>query len=83
MNVRGTYGIFADSIPTSVPIRGYVRVSVARKHADSQVQTTLVPDETGIWSLGLTVAGQGDLYVDGELVVENSRDQVADVSFVS
>lgn len=44
---------------------------------------TLTPDVSGPWILGLTVAGQGDLYIDGQLVVENSIAQEADVSFVS
>jgi hypothetical protein len=43
---------------------------------------SFTPNATGVWILGLTVAGQGDLYVDDKMVVENSTNQEPDVSFV-
>ena len=87
MDITGTYGMFVDGIPSSVPIRGYIKASLmsreSKRRADRQAWGTFVPDQTGTWTLGLTVAGQGDLYVDGRLVVENSKNQKADVTFVS
>lgn len=35
------------------------------------------------WELGLGVAGQGDLYVDGEELIDNTLNQEPSVLFVS
>ncbi|CDZ97665.1 glycoside hydrolase family 3 protein [Phaffia rhodozyma] len=35
-----------------------------------------VPDEDGDWEFGIVIAGQGDLYIDGKLVVDNTHNQV-------
>ncbi|KAK1925989.1 glycoside hydrolase superfamily [Papiliotrema laurentii] len=70
MSVANTHAFFIDGIPTSVPIRGYIRARMS-----------FTPNATGVWILGLTVAGQGDLYVDDKMVVENSTNQEPDVSF--
>ena len=39
------------------------------------VDTDFTPDVGGLWDFGLTVCGTADLYIDGELVIENSKDQ--------
>ena len=39
------------------------------------------PPESGVYEFGLTVAGTGLLYVDGELVVNNKTDQKQGTSF--
>lgn len=48
-----------------------------------QLKTVFTPDVSGAWEMGLGVAGQADLYVDGEKVVDNSSDQKAGLLFVS
>lgn len=48
-----------------------------------QLKTSFTPDVTGPWQLGLGVAGQADLYVNGEKVIDNSTDQKAGLLFVS
>jgi beta-glucosidase len=49
----------------------------------NQLKTSFTPDVSGTWELGLGVAGQADLYVDGEKVIDNSNDQKAGLLFVS
>lgn len=56
---------------------------IARQFADYQLKTCFTPDQSGPWELGLGVAGQADLYVNGEKVVDNSTDQKAGLLFVS
>ena len=68
---NSAFSYFIDGIPKEVPVRGYV-----------SLRTTFKPDETGTWLLGLGVAGQADLYVDGKKVVDNSTDQEAGLLFV-
>lgn len=46
-----------------------------------QARFCFTPDETGNWSLGLTVAGQAELYVDGCRIIDHTEDQKADVTF--
>jgi hypothetical protein len=48
-----------------------------------QLTTCFTPDRSGTWELGLGVAGQADLYVDGNKVVDNSTDQKPGLLFVS
>ena len=69
---NNAFSYFIDGIPKEVPVRGYV-----------SLRTTFKPDVSGTWLLGLGVAGQGDLYVDGRKVVDNSTDQQAGLLFVS
>ena len=64
------FNYFIDGIPTSVPVRGWVRL-----------RTTFVPDKSGIWQLGLGVAGQADLYVNGQKLIDNSTNQRAGLLF--
>ncbi|KAH8928460.1 glycoside hydrolase family 3 protein [Atractiella rhizophila] len=63
-NYGSSLTYFIDNIPKSIPVRGWVRWS-----------TTFRPNESGIWEIGLGVAGQADLYFDGKLLIENSKDQ--------
>lgn len=42
---------------------------------------TFVPEETALYDFGLTVAGTGLLYVDGQLVVDNKTNQRQGTSF--
>ncbi|WVR04181.1 hypothetical protein IAU60_001181 [Kwoniella sp. DSM 27419] len=64
------FSYFIDGIPAEVPVRGYV-----------SLKTVFTPDESGTWELGLGVAGQADLYVDGVKVIDNSTDQKAGLLF--
>lgn len=41
----------------------------------------LEPTESGIYDFGLTVAGTGELFVDGELVIDNKSNQRQGTSF--
>lgn len=68
---NNAFTYFIDGVPTSVPVRGYI-----------SLKTTFKPDYTGTWLLGLGVAGQADLYVDGVKVVDNSTNQEAGLLFV-
>jgi beta-glucosidase len=68
---NSAFSYFIDGIPKQVPVRGYV-----------SLKTRFKPDVTGAWLLGLGVAGQADLYVDGRKVVDNSTDQQAGLLFV-
>ncbi|KAI5291467.1 hypothetical protein KEM54_004464 [Ascosphaera aggregata] len=36
---------------------------------------TFKPEEDGLYDFGVTVAGSGKLFIDGELIVDNSKDQ--------
>lgn len=45
------------------------------------LEGTLEPTESGTYDFGLTVAGTGILYIDGELVVDNKTQQRAGTSF--
>lgn len=36
---------------------------------------TFVPEEDGIYDFGLTVQGTGKLFIDGKLIVDNTKDQ--------
>ena len=69
---NSAFSYFIDGIPKEVPVRGYV-----------SLRTTFTPDTTGTWLLGLGVAGQGDLWVDGKKVVDNSTNQQQGLLFVS
>jgi beta-glucosidase len=85
---NSAFTYFIDGIPKEVPVRGYisVRVSVVfvvSMHADSQLKTSFTPNISGPWELGLGVAGQADLYINGEKVIGNSTDQKAGLLFVS
>lgn len=42
---------------------------------------TLVPTEDGIYDFGVAVCGTAQLFVDGQLVVDNTKDQVSGDSF--
>ncbi|WVF66947.1 hypothetical protein IAT40_001690 [Kwoniella sp. CBS 6097] len=67
---NSAFSYFIDGIPKEVPVRGYV-----------SLKTVFTPDESGIWELGLGVAGQADLYIDGKKVIDNSSDQKAGLLF--
>lgn len=69
---NNAFSYFIDGIPKAIPVRGFV-----------SLRTTFTPDHTGTWLLGLGVAGQADLYVDGVKVVDNSTNQEAGLLFVS
>lgn len=69
---NSAFSYFIDGIPKEVPVRGYV-----------SLRTTFKPDHSGTWLLGLGVAGQADLYVNGKKVVDNSTSQEAGLLFVS
>ncbi|KAF5023798.1 hypothetical protein F66182_4154 [Fusarium sp. NRRL 66182] len=45
------------------------------------VETTFTPSSSAEWEFGLTVCGTADLYVDDELVIENTTDQVGGEAF--
>ncbi|WWC87448.1 uncharacterized protein L201_002337 [Kwoniella dendrophila CBS 6074] len=61
---NSAFSYFIDGIPKEIPVRGYV-----------SLKTVFTPDESGIWELGLGVAGQADLYLDGKKIIDNSTDQ--------
>ncbi|OCF58241.1 beta-glucosidase [Kwoniella mangroviensis CBS 10435] len=61
---NSAFSYFIDGIPKEVPVRGYV-----------SLKTVFTPDESGTWELGLGVAGQADLYIDGQKIIDNSTDQ--------
>ena len=71
MSAPTSFTYFMDSIPVTVPVRGYISMT-----------TTFTPDESGIWELGLGVAGQADLYVDGKKLIDNSTKQRPGLLFV-
>ncbi|KAH8833090.1 glycoside hydrolase superfamily [Flagelloscypha sp. PMI_526] len=64
------YSYFLDGIPHEVPVRGWVKSTA-----------TFIPDEDGVWQLGLGVAGQADLYMDGKKVIDNTVNQKQSVLF--
>ncbi|KAJ6020497.1 hypothetical protein N7540_006001 [Penicillium herquei] len=45
------------------------------------VEADFIPETTGLWEFGLTVCGTAELYVNGELLIDNSTKQVAGESF--
>lgn len=45
------------------------------------MRATFIPDQDGIWEFGLGIAGQADLFIDDELIVENSKDQKSGLLF--
>jgi beta-glucosidase len=47
----------------------------------AQLDALLCIDETGEYEFGLTVSGKAKLYIDGDLVVDNSVNQVGGESF--
>ncbi|WWC69041.1 uncharacterized protein I206_102977 [Kwoniella pini CBS 10737] len=61
---NSAFSYFIDGIPKEIPVRGYV-----------SLRTIFVPDESGIWELGLGVAGQADLYINGQKIIDNSTNQ--------
>ena len=67
-----SFAYFIDGIPEYVPVRGYV-----------SMQTIFVPPSSGVWTFGLGVAGQADLYVNDKKVVDNSTNQEPDLLFFS
>lgn len=46
-----------------------------------QYTTKFTPDETGSWELGLSLAGAGNLFVDGKLLIDLSTDPEQGESF--
>ncbi|KAL8276554.1 hypothetical protein RQP46_011044 [Phenoliferia psychrophenolica] len=62
---RGSYILFNDGIPPEVNLTGW-----------ASIRGFFTPAETEDVEVGLAVAGQADLYIDGKLVLENSKDQV-------
>lgn len=66
-----SYAYFIENIPAHVPIRSWVIL-----------RSTFTPDIDGVWEFGLGVAGQADLYINDELVVENSVNQTPSILFV-
>ena len=38
-------------------------------------KATFYPDVSGTWEIGLGVAGQADLYLDGKKIIQNSENQ--------
>lgn len=47
----------------------------------ADIEGTLVPDDSGIWDIGLTVCGTAQLFIDGQLVVDNKTKQRRGESF--
>jgi len=45
------------------------------------VEGDFTPDESGLWDFGLTVFGTAKLYIDGELVIENTTIQRKGTAF--
>ncbi|OJJ47178.1 hypothetical protein ASPZODRAFT_141931 [Penicilliopsis zonata CBS 506.65] len=45
------------------------------------VEADFTPDVSGLWEFGLTVCGTADLYINDQLVIENSTNQVAGEAF--
>lgn len=59
--------LLIDNIPSNLATVNWIRVS-----------GTLHPDKSGLWEFGLVVAqGQGNLYIDGHKVIDNTENQVA------
>lgn len=56
--------MFLDNIPAAVNMTCWIHWSA-----------TFTPDQDGDWRFGFVVAGQGNIYVDGKEVVNNSEDQ--------
>lgn len=46
-----------------------------------QYSTKFIPDEDGDWEIGLNVAGIGNLFIDGKLVIDLSTDPVQGEAF--
>ncbi|KAI5480122.1 beta-glucosidase [Pseudohyphozyma bogoriensis] len=63
-----SYAFFIDGVPDYVPIRGWIIL-----------RGTFVPDADGIFGLG--IAGQADLYIDDQLIIENSENQTSGLLF--
>ncbi|WWD20488.1 hypothetical protein CI109_104964 [Kwoniella shandongensis] len=57
---NSAFSYFIDGIPKEIPVRGYV-----------SLKTVFTPDESGT----VSVAGQADLYINGEKIIDNSTDQ--------
>jgi beta-glucosidase len=45
------------------------------------IEGTFTPEEDGIYDFGLTVHGTGRLFINGELIVDNTSNQLPGVSF--
>ncbi|KAM0752674.1 hypothetical protein T439DRAFT_298947 [Meredithblackwellia eburnea MCA 4105] len=65
-----TYAFFIDGIPDYVPIRGWIAM-----------RATFIPDTTGTWEFGLSIAGQASLYIDDKLIIENEENQTPGLIF--
>ncbi|KAH8830267.1 glycoside hydrolase family 3 protein [Flagelloscypha sp. PMI_526] len=69
----GTYSSYCflmDGIPESINGDAFTRYS-----------TTFVPDQDGDWNFSLNLAGEGNLFVDGNLVIDLSTDPKQGESF--
>jgi beta-glucosidase len=49
----------------------------------ARVEAVFTPDVTGPWEFGLTCCGTADLYIDGELFIDNTTNQRPGTSFFS
>lgn len=47
----------------------------------ARVEATFTPDVTGPWEFGLTCCGTANLYIDGELLIEDTTNQRPGTSF--
>ncbi|KAJ4263343.1 hypothetical protein NW762_006161 [Fusarium torreyae] len=48
----------------------------------AEIEGILVPEQSGEWDFGLCVHGTGELFIDGQLVVSNVKDQEPGSSFL-
>jgi beta-glucosidase len=58
------FNMFLDNIPEHVPMTCWIHWSAS-----------FTPDQDGEWRFGFVVAGQGNIYIDGKEIVNNSQDQ--------
>lgn len=68
-------------ISTSAFLMDYTHPEISGDLYYITMDGIFVPPTTGVYDLGLTVAGTGLLYVDGELIVDNKTDQRQGTSF--
>jgi hypothetical protein len=47
----------------------------------ASIQGDFIPDATGIWDFGVTVFGTANLYIDGELIIDNTSVQYKGTAF--
>ncbi|PGH27118.1 hypothetical protein AJ80_01074 [Polytolypa hystricis UAMH7299] len=61
----------------------YINPKIKSETFYVDMEGTFTPEDSGIYDFSVTVVGSGKLYIDGELVVDNSKNQKRGTAFFS